>query len=200
MSSSCAETGDGFQTSSRGLKKKKKICSSHSNLHNEHVLSSSLEVEPPFSLVDTQVLLLRAQPVLSVQDYEDIGVCPRSKHIAGENLYLVRHDWKNKPKAQTSDTCLFSNFKILLVSVQMLQNQNVLKQWRFRDFEEVFKKLLTRSRVFLWLTFSKISHEQLLMQLVEGNQWRCIYNCLYKLTLKNIKWLYFNLLTKNLVW
>lgn len=68
------------------------LCGPRSDLYDEHVLCSSLKVEPPFSLVDAQVLLLRAHTVSPVQDYEDVGVCSRSKHVAGENFDLVRHN------------------------------------------------------------------------------------------------------------
>lgn len=62
------------------------------HLHDEHVYSSPLKVQTPLSFVDAQVFLLSAHPLLSIQDYEHVGVGSSAEHIAGVNLDLVRHD------------------------------------------------------------------------------------------------------------
>ena len=69
------------------------VQSKSTHLHNKHVLSSPLEVETSLSLVDTQVFLLSAHSLLAVQDYEHVSVRPRSEHITGVYLYLIRHNW-----------------------------------------------------------------------------------------------------------
>lgn len=60
--------------------------------HNEHVLSSPLKVQTSLSIVDTQVFLLRAHSLLSIQYYEHISVCSHTKHITGVNLDLIWHN------------------------------------------------------------------------------------------------------------
>lgn len=63
-----------------------------SHLHDEHVLGFSFKVHAAFSLVDTQILLLSTQTLLTVQNDEDVRVRPRRKHVAGECGYLVWND------------------------------------------------------------------------------------------------------------
>lgn len=62
------------------------------HLHDEHVHSPPLKVQTSLSFVDAQVFLLSAHPLLSIQDYEHVGVGSSAEHIAGVNLDLVRHD------------------------------------------------------------------------------------------------------------
>lgn len=68
------------------------IRSRSTHLHNEHVLCSPLKVQTSLPFVDTQVFLLCAHSLLSIQDYEHIGICSRTKHITGVDLYLIWHN------------------------------------------------------------------------------------------------------------
>lgn len=63
-------------------------------LNNKHVLSSSLKVHHPLSLVDTQRLLLCTHGISPVQDDEDVCVCAGSKHVTGEDFNLIGNNCK----------------------------------------------------------------------------------------------------------
>lgn len=70
------------------------VATHYTYLHNKHVFSSPLKAQASLSLVDTQVLLLSAHPLMAIQDYKHVSICSRSKYIGGVYLYLIRHNWK----------------------------------------------------------------------------------------------------------
>ena len=94
-SSNWEKTAQCLQSCSRGPQGRSNL-NLHTHLHDEHVLSSPLKVQTSLSLVDTQGFLLGAHSFRSVQSYEHISVCSRTKHIAGEDLDLIGHDWESE--------------------------------------------------------------------------------------------------------
>lgn len=65
-------------------------------LNYKHVLGSPLKVHHPFSLVDTQTLLLCTHCISAIQYNEDVCICAGSKQITCEGFDLIRYNCRTK--------------------------------------------------------------------------------------------------------